>query len=90
MKIKVGELRKLVQEDLKNVHSKHEKTVTGSTVLRRMHDAPGVMESLSTIEDPKELAQIIEALIDAVPIVRRDDVLRALGMVQRHERKTRK
>lgn len=90
MKIKVGELRKLVQEDLKNVHSKHEKTVTGSIVLRRMHDAPGVMESLSTIEDPKELAQIIEALIDAVPIVRRDDVLRALGMVQRHERKTRK
>jgi hypothetical protein len=55
-----------------------------------MHDAPGVMEALMMIEDPKELAQIIEALLDAVPIVRRDEVLRALGIVQRHERKTRR
>jgi len=90
MKIRIGELRKIVQEDLKNVHSKHEKTVTGSTVLRKMHDAPGVMEALTMIEDPKELAQVIEALIDAVPIVRRDEVLHALGIVQRHERKTRR
>ena len=90
MRIRLEELRRIIQEDLKNVHSKHEKTVKGSTVLRKIHDAPGVMESLTMIDDPKELAHIIEALIDAVPIVRKGEVLRALGIVQRHEKKARR
>jgi HEAT repeat protein len=92
MKIQLGELRKLVrealEEDLKNVGSKHQKTVGGTIVLKKMHDAPGVLDSLTDIKDPRELAQVIEALIDSVPMVKRADVLRALGIVARHERIT--
>ena len=77
-----------VSQDLKNVGSRHEKTVGGTAALRRMHDAPGVLPALSQLHDPKELAQVIQALIDAVPITSRGDVFRALGIVGRHERAT--
>jgi hypothetical protein len=80
----------ILNEDLKNVHSKHEKTVAGSVVLRKMHDAPGVLEALSLIDSPKELAHVIEAIIDAVPVVKKEEVVKALMTVQRHERKTRR
>jgi hypothetical protein len=53
-----------------------------------MHDAPGVLDSLSHIDDPRELAQIIQAIIDSVPITKRAEVLRALNTVMGHERKT--
>ena len=79
-----------VREDLKNVGGRHEKTVAGSTVLRKMHDAPGVMEALAAVDSPKELAHVIEAIIDAVPVVRRDEVLKALSTVTRHEKSTHK
>jgi len=92
MRIEISQLRQVVRdviaEDLKNVHSKHEKTTAGSAALRLIHDAPGVMEALSNITSPKELAHIIEAIIDAVPVVRRADVLHALTMVTRHEKAT--
>ena len=94
MKIRLSELRRMVaeilKEDLKNVGSKHQKTVAGTAVLKKIHDAPGVLNSLMSVNDPKELAHVIEALIDAVPMVKRSDVLAALGMVQRHERATHK
>jgi hypothetical protein len=83
-------IKDVIKEDLKNTRSKHEKTVAGSIALRRMHDAPGVLEALSQITEPRELAHVIEAIIDAVPVVRRDEVLRALLVVQRHEKKTRR
>lgn len=93
MKIQLGELRKLIrealEEDLKNVGSRHQKTVRGTAALKKMHDAPGVLDSLTKVHDPKELAQIIQALIDAVPMVKRAEVLRALGLVSKHERTTR-
>ena len=81
-------VRAILAEDLKNVGSRHQKTVGGTAALRKMHDAPGVLPSLSKLHDPKELAQVIQALIDAVPITSREEVLRALGIVARHERKT--
>jgi hypothetical protein len=94
MRLTVSQLRSLVRdvvsEDLKNVRSRHEKTAAGATVLRRMHDAPGVLEALAAVDSPKELAHVIEAIIDAVPVVRREDVLRALTTVARHERATRR
>jgi hypothetical protein len=58
------------------------------STLKKMHDAPGVLQSLTRIRSAKELAHVIEALIDAVPISRRDEILRALAMVARHEKKT--
>lgn len=92
MRIQVSQLRQavrdVIEEDLKNVHGKHERTTAGSIALRRMHDAPGVMEALADITSPKELAHVIEAIIDAVPVVRRDDLLRALNIVTRHEKST--
>ena len=98
MKISVNDLRKIIREearaalveDLKNVGGKHEKTVAGSTALRKMHDAPGVLDALAQINSATELAHVIEALIDAVPVVRRGDVLKALSIVGRHEKSTHK
>lgn len=83
-------VRGVLKEDLKNVRAHHERTTAGTRVLQKMHDAPGVLEALSNVEDPKELAHVIEAIIDAVPIVRKSDVLKALFTVQSHERKARK
>ncbi len=94
MRIRLGELRRiireLIQEDMKNIGSRHQKTVAGTAALRKMHDAPGVLDALSNIDDPKELAQVLQATIDAVPITKRDAVLKALGTVGRHERTTHK
>jgi hypothetical protein len=61
----VSQLKKLwppLTEDLKNVGGKHERTVTGSMVLRKMHDSPGIMEELSKVDDPKELAHVRDTL----------------------------
>jgi len=101
MKIRLDDLRKIIREaaaeaghivdeDLKNVGGQHTKTVEGSHVIRMMHDAPGVMDALVKIDDPLELAHVIEAIIDAVPIVRREQVLRTLNNVIRHEKSTHK
>lgn len=86
-----GLLRKFIFEDLKNVRSKHEPATSDSKrVLRLMHDAPGVIPALQEIDNPRELAAVIEALIDACPVVRKGDVLSALSKVTSHERKTRR
>ena len=81
-------VRGLVAEDLKNLGVPHDATVGGSAALRKMHDAPGVLEAIASVTEPRELAHVIEALIDASGVVRRDEVLRAPGTVQRHEKKT--
>lgn len=83
-------LRQLVAEDLKNVYSHHKKTVDSQYVLKKMHDAPAVMDALTAIDKPAELAAVIEAIIDACPIVRKDEVLNALRKVQGHEKTTRR
>ncbi len=96
MKLTTLQLRRIIREeiglseDMKNVGGEHEDTVGGAVVIRKMHDAPGVLEALSSIGSAKELAHVIEAIIDAVPIVRREEVLRALTTVQRHEKATHK
>jgi len=81
-------VREVLKEDLKNVGSRHQRTATGTTILRRMHDAPGVLSSLSSIDDPRELAQVIQAIIDAVPLTSREEISKALNIVTRHERTT--
>lgn len=81
-------IREIIKEDLKNVGGRHQHTAAGTSTLRKMHDAPGVLDSLASIEDPKELAQIIQALIDAVPMTHREEIMKALDIVRRHERAT--
>lgn len=83
-------LRVLISEDLKNIYSKHKQTVDSQHVLKMIHDSPGVLDALQKINKPSELAAVLEALIDACPIVRKYDVMKALGSVQRHERITRR
>lgn len=84
------EVEDSVDEDMKNIYSKHQPTVDSQKVLRTMHDAPGVMAALTKINNPQELASVIEAIIDACPIVRKDEVLNALRKVEKHEKKTRR
>jgi hypothetical protein len=81
-------IREMIEEDLKNLRAPHDQTVSGMSTLKKMHDAPGVVASLTKIHTPRELAHVIEALIDAVSISSRSDILQALGMVARHEKKT--
>jgi len=83
-------LREVIAEDLKNIYSKHKKTVDSQRALKTIHDAPRVMDALAEINSPTELAAVIEALIDACPIVKKAEVLRALGVVQKHEKTTRR
>ena len=83
-------LRGLIAEDLKNIYSKHKKTVDSQHALKVMHDAPAVLAALQKIDKPNELAAVIEAIIDACPIVKKAEVLDALMKVQRHEKTTRR
>ena len=63
--------------------------MAGSAALKKMHDAPGVLSTLQRIKTPSELAQVIEALLDAVPITSREQILHAVDLVLQHERKAR-
>lgn len=83
-------LRELVLEDLKNIYSQHKKTVDSQYVLKMIHDAPGVMDAFQKINKPAELAAVLEAIIDACPIIKKSSVLDALNKVQRHEKTTRR
>lgn len=94
MKMSIGDLRLVIREvlneDLKNVYSAHEDTVAGHAALKKMHDSPAVMKALSKIDDPREIAHVIEAELDAMPVVSRATVEKALNIVRRHERKNRR
>lgn len=82
-------VRTFVDEDLKNVRSKHAHTAAGTTALRKMHDAKGVLAALENITQPMELVQVLEAVLDAVSIAGREEVLKALSAVTKHEKTTR-
>jgi hypothetical protein len=79
----------MIDEDLKNVGGRHDKTAKGTRALKKMHDAPGVLASLSDIDRPEELAQVIQAIDDAAPITGREEILKAIKKVLSHERSTR-
>lgn len=79
-----------ISEDLKNIYSQHKKTVDSQYVLKMIHDAPGVMDAFQKINKPTELAAVLEAIIDACPIIKKTAVLNALGKVQRHEKTARR
>lgn len=83
-------LRELISEDLKNIYSHHKPTVDSKHALMMIHNAPGVLEALQKIDKPAELAAVLEAIIDACPIVRKDAVLNALTKVRTHEKTTRR
>lgn len=77
----------LQKEQLKNLHSKHEATVDSKRVLEMMAKSKGVMQSIKKIDNPRELAGLLEALIDASGVADKNAVLQALTKVQGHEKK---
>ena len=81
-RIVAEEVEVAVSEDMKNIGSEHKATVDSSRVLTLMHAAPGLLPALQKITSPAELAHLIEAIIDSVPVVKRADVMAALGAVQ--------
>ena len=77
----------LHKEQLKNLHSKHEATVDTKRGLEMMAKSKGVMRSIKKIDNPRELAGLLEALIDASGVADKNAVLQALTKVQGHEKK---
>lgn len=77
----------LQKEQLKNLHSKHEATVDTKRVLEMMAKSKGVMRSIKKIDNPRELAGLLEALIDASGVADKNAVLQTLTKVQGHEKK---
>ena len=75
------------KEQLKNLHSKHEATVDSKRVLEMMAKSKGVMQSIKKIDNARELAGLLEALIDASSVGDKGAVLKALMKVQGHEKK---
>ena len=81
-------IREVLAEDLKNVGSEHQHTVAGTAAIHKMHNAPGLLDKFTDIKKAKDLAQVIQAIIDSTPITRRAELLKALSIVLRHERAT--
>lgn len=75
------------KEQLKNLHSKHEATVDSKRVLEMMAKSKGVMQSIKKIDNARELAGLLEAIIDSSGVPDKNAVLQALTKVQGHEKK---
>ena len=92
MKLTEEQLRSIIREELeteqlKNLHSKHEATVDSKRVLEMMAKSKGIMQLIKKIDNTKELASLLEALIDASGVADKSAVLQALTKVQGHEKK---
>ena len=92
MKLTEEQLRSIIREELeteqlKNLHSKHEATVDSKRVLEMMAKSKGIMQLIKKIDNTKELASLLEALIDSSGVVDKAAVLQALTKVQGHEKK---
>jgi hypothetical protein len=92
MKLTEEQLRSIIREELeteqlKNLHSKHEATVDSKRVLEMMAKSKGIMQLIKKIDNTKELASLLEALIDSSGVVDKGAVLQALTKVQGHEKK---
>jgi len=92
MKLTEEQLRSIIREELeteqlKNLHSKHETTVDSKRVLEMMAKSKGIMQLIKKIDNTKELASLLEALIDASGVADKSAVLQALTKVQGHEKK---
>jgi hypothetical protein len=92
VKLTEEQLRSIIREELeteqlKNLHSKHEATVDSKRVLEMMAKSKGVMQSIKKIDNARELAGLLEAIIDASSVGDKGAVLKALMKVQGHEKK---
>jgi hypothetical protein len=88
MKIRLGELRKMIREHFRHGSAPHQRTTDSKRVLKAMQDSPTLQKAFDTIDQPRELAGIIEELIDATGMSR-EQIQRALSILYRHEKPRR-
>lgn len=89
MKIRLGDLRRLIREHFRHGVTTHEKNPDTKRVMKAMQDSPTLQKSFGSIDTPRELAGIIEELIDATGMSR-DEISQALSILYRHEKPRKK
>ena len=85
MKIRIGDLRALIREHFRHGSSPHERTADAVRTLKAMQGSPTLQKAFDSIDRPRELAGVIEELIDATGMSR-TDVEQALAIVFKHEK----
>lgn len=85
MKIRLGDLRKIIREHFRHGGSPHQRTSDSKRVLRAMQDSPTLQHAFDSIDQPRELAGVIEELIDATGMSR-EQIEQALAILYKHEK----
>lgn len=85
MKIRLGELRRIIREHFRHGASPHQKTADSKRVLKAMQDNPTLQKAFDAVDHPRELVGILEELIDATDMPR-EKVQQALSILFRHEK----
>lgn len=88
MKIRLGDLRKMIREHFRHGSSPHARTPDSNLVLKAMQDSPKVQKEFEKIDKSRELAGFLEELIDATGMSRQE-IRRALATLFRHEKPPR-
>ena len=89
MKLRLRDLRLLIREHFRHGSSPHERNPDIKRVLKTMQDNPSLQRAFDTIDKPRELAGVIEELIDATGMSR-DDISQALSIIFRHEKPSKR
>lgn len=85
MKIRLGELKKMIREHFRHGASPHQRTSDSKKVLKAMQDNPTLQRAFDVIDEPRELAGVLEELIDATGMPR-EKIQQALAILYRHEK----
>ena len=84
------QLRSFIRESIKDAYMNMHTSYDSRHLLRMMMDSPGILDALQRVNSPIELAQFLDAIIDACPVVKRTEVLDALRRVTSYETQNRK
>lgn len=89
MKTTEDALRRFVRahlaEHFRHGGSPHQHTSDSDRALKAMQGNPALQRAFDAVDKPRELAAILEELIDATGMTR-EDIARALTVLMRHER----
>lgn len=89
MKMTIDELRQMIREHFRHGVSPHQRTSDSKNVLRAMQDNQRLQKAFDKLDQPRELAGLLEELIDATGPTR-EQIQQALSILYRHERPRRK
>lgn len=85
MKIRLGDLRALIREHFRHGASPHQRTPDSKKVLKAMQNNPTLQRAFDYLDKPKELAGVLQELIDATGMSR-ESIQKALEILYRHEK----